>query len=63
VGGPDASYMPLGPGTAGINPFRSVYPGINHPESYDLYVQLVISGKTNLICNWTKQVIINSPLP
>jgi len=63
VGGPDASYMPLGPGTAGINPFRYVYPGINHPESYDLYVQLVISGKTNLICNWTKQVIINSPLP
>lgn len=63
VGGPDASYMPLGPGTAGINPFRYVYPGINHPESYDLYVQLVISGKTNLICNWTKQVILNSPLP
>ena len=25
--------------------------------------QLVIGGKTNLICNWSKQVQINNPLP
>jgi hypothetical protein len=26
-------------------------------------VQIVISGQTNLICNWSKEVIKNSPLP
>jgi len=55
VGGPDVRYTP--------NPFRYIYPGTNNPNSYDLYVQLVISGQTNLICNWSKEVIKNSPLP
>jgi hypothetical protein len=41
-----------------------MYPGTNNPKSYDLWVQLVIKpGTTNLICNWTKQIIVNSPLP
>jgi len=61
VGGPDDGYKPLN--GSGLNPFRYVYPGVNNPGSYDLWVQLVISGKTNLICNWSRQVIINSPLP
>lgn len=61
VGGPDANYRPLN--AEGLNPFRYVYPGTNNPGSYDLWVQLVIKGKTNLICNWSKQVIVNSPLP
>ena len=61
VGGPDQTYQPLG--GAGINPFRYLYPGTNNPGSYDLWVQLVIRGKTNLICNWSKQVLINAPLP
>jgi prepilin-type N-terminal cleavage/methylation domain-containing protein len=61
VGGPDDSYKPLN--ASSLNPFRYVYPGTNNPGSYDLWVQLVISGKTNLICNWSRQVIINSPLP
>jgi hypothetical protein len=61
VRGPDASYMPLG--VPDVNPFRYVYPGTNNPNSYDLWIQLKISGKTNLICNWNKQVLINSPLP
>lgn len=61
VGGPDAAYQPLN--ASGINPFRYVYPGTNNPGGYDLWVQLVIKGKTNLICNWTKQVEINSPQP
>jgi prepilin-type N-terminal cleavage/methylation domain-containing protein len=60
VGGPDPSYQPLGPG---LNPWRYVSPGINNPNSYDLWVQLVISGRTNLICNWSKNVQLNSPLP
>lgn len=55
VGGPDVKFTP--------NPFRYMYPGTNNPASYDLYVQLVISGQTNLICNWSKEVIKNSPLP
>ena len=61
VRGPDANYRPLG--VADVNPFRYVYPGTNNPSSYDLWIQLVISGKTNLICNWNNSVQINSPLP
>ena len=64
VGGPDTTYLPLGAGALGINPWRynSSSP-TNNPGAYDLWVQLVISGKTNLICNWNKQVQYNSPLP
>ena len=62
VGGPAASYKPLG--GFGVNPWRynSSSP-TNNPGSYDLWVQLVMGGKTNLICNWNKRVEINSPLP
>jgi len=61
VGGPDDRYQPLG--VSRLNPFRYLYPGVNNPGSYDLWVQLVINGQTNLICNWSRQVLINSPLP
>jgi prepilin-type N-terminal cleavage/methylation domain-containing protein len=61
VGGPDQSYQPMG--ASDLNPWRYVSPGINNPQSYDLWVQLSIYGKTNLICNWNKQVTFNSPLP
>ena len=64
VGGPDDKYHPLNPASGtGPNPFRYVYPGVNNPNGYDLWVQLVIKGQTNLICNWSRQVIINSSLP
>jgi len=61
VRGPDQSYQPLG--APDLNPWRynSSNP-TNNPGSYDLYVQLVMGGKTNLICNWSKAVQINSPL-
>ena len=62
VRGPDANYQPFAY-TPDFNPWRYVCPGVNNPNSYDLWVQLVISGKTNLICNWSKQVQFNSPLP
>jgi prepilin-type N-terminal cleavage/methylation domain-containing protein len=64
VGGPDFAYSPLGTGAQGINPWRynSSNP-TNNPGAYDLWIQLSISGKTNLICNWNKQVQYNSPLP
>ena len=61
VGGPDDNYEPLN-GYA-LNPIRYVYPGVNNPNGYDLWVQLVIKGKTNLLCNWNRQVQINTPLP
>ena len=61
AGGPDLAYQPFG--VSGKNPWRYVCPGVNNPGSYDLWMQLVISGKTNLICNWSSQPQINSPLP
>jgi type II secretory pathway pseudopilin PulG len=63
-GGPDPAYQPLGPGTQDMNPWRynSANP-TNNPGSYDLYIQLKIAGKTYLVCNWSKQVQINNPLP
>jgi len=62
VGGPYTQYQPLG--LQDVNPWRYVYPGVNNPGSYDLWMQLVFApGQSNLICNWTKQVQINSPLP
>jgi prepilin-type N-terminal cleavage/methylation domain-containing protein len=63
AGGPDTTYSPLGANMAGVNPWRYVCPGTNNPGSYDLWVQLSISGKTNLICNWNNSVQINNPLP
>jgi prepilin-type N-terminal cleavage/methylation domain-containing protein len=62
VGGPDANYAPLG--TSGLNPWRynSSNP-TNNPGSYELYVQLQIKGKTDLVCNWNNQAQVNNPLP
>jgi prepilin-type N-terminal cleavage/methylation domain-containing protein len=62
VGGPDPSYQPLG--LQDLNPWRynSSNP-TNNPGSYDLWIQLSIGRKTHLICNWTKQVQVDSPLP
>ncbi|HVU27895.1 MAG TPA: hypothetical protein VHG71_09190 [Verrucomicrobiae bacterium] len=64
--GSDDSYSPLGttPQLQGVNPWRyNSYNPVNNPGAYDLWLQVVISGKTNLICNWSKQVQINAPLP
>ena len=63
VGGPDQTYQPLG--VSDLNPWRYKSSGTlaNNPGSYELYIQLVIGGKTNLVCNWSKQVQINSPPP
>jgi prepilin-type N-terminal cleavage/methylation domain-containing protein len=63
VGGPDDNYRPYF-NVSGFNPWRynSSNP-TNNPGGYDLWIQLVISGKTNLVCNWSKQVQMNNPLP
>jgi len=64
VGGPDATstYQPL-PGSD-LNPWRynSSNP-TNNPGSYELWIQLSIGKQTNLICNWTKKVQVNTSLP
>jgi prepilin-type N-terminal cleavage/methylation domain-containing protein len=63
----DQTYQPL-PGVTTLagytaNPWRYVYPGINNPKSYDLWLQIKVGGKTNLICNWMDQRSYNSSLP
>lgn len=57
VSGPDTTYKPVG--VLDLNPWRYRYPGVNNPNGYDLWVQLVISGQTNLICNWSTKPRIN----
>ena len=47
----------------GLNPFRynSSNP-TNNPNSFDLWVDIIISGKTNRISNWSaKPLIVNTP--
>lgn len=63
----DSIYRPL-PGFSTLagdfaNPWRYVCPGTNNPDSYDLWVQIYVGGKTNLICNWFNQPKFNVPLP
>jgi prepilin-type N-terminal cleavage/methylation domain-containing protein len=62
AGGPDLTYSPL-TGAPGVNPWRYVSPGVNNPNSYDLWMQLSIGGKTYLVCNWSSQQQVGSPLP
>ncbi|HTV38943.1 MAG TPA: prepilin-type N-terminal cleavage/methylation domain-containing protein [Candidatus Sulfotelmatobacter sp.] len=62
----DPPYQPI-PGVNSLagrpaNPWRYMCPGSNNPTSYDLWVQIYSGGKTNLICNWSKQPIYNVPL-
>jgi prepilin-type N-terminal cleavage/methylation domain-containing protein len=63
----DPNYKPL-PGVvtltgANANPWRYLYPGIHNPTSYDLWIQIFIGGKTNLICNWKTDPEVNPALP
>ncbi len=63
----DLSYQPM-PGVSSFagkpaNPWRYVCPGTNNPTSYDLWVQVFVGNKTNLICNWSKNPQVNVQLP
>jgi prepilin-type N-terminal cleavage/methylation domain-containing protein len=63
----DPNYKPL-PGivtyTGGnANPWRYLCPGVHNPQSYDLWIQIFIGGKTNLICNWKTDPEVNPDLP
>jgi prepilin-type N-terminal cleavage/methylation domain-containing protein len=46
-------------GVPGLNPicYNSSNP-TNNPQSYDLWVDVIIGGKTNRICNWSKDPIV-----
>lgn len=61
VGGPDSTYQPVG--VPGLNPWRYMSPGVHNPASYDLWIQLSISGKKYLVSNWSKTVVTGSSLP
>lgn len=63
IGGPDANYLPFGPNTEGLNPIRYVYPGVNNPAGYDLWIKFQVKNKTYLVCNWSRQITTGSPLP
>lgn len=58
---PTNTYNPLSGYTSfsgvGVNPWRynSSNP-TNNPGSYDLYVQIVMGGTSNLVCNWSSKV-------
>ncbi|HWD94768.1 MAG TPA: type II secretion system protein [Verrucomicrobiae bacterium] len=47
------------PGNPGLNPFcyNSSHP-VNNTASYDLWVDIVVKGKTNRVCNWSTQTIV-----
>ena len=71
----DPSYQPIiqqtasGPkpvlteGGGNANPWRYLYPGVHNPQSYDLWIQIFIGGKTNLISNWKTDPEVNPNLP
>ncbi|HEX4264756.1 MAG TPA: prepilin-type N-terminal cleavage/methylation domain-containing protein [Verrucomicrobiae bacterium] len=47
------------PGDPGVTPFcyNSSHP-TNNTASYDLWVDVVVKGKTNRVCNWSTQPIV-----
>jgi prepilin-type N-terminal cleavage/methylation domain-containing protein len=55
------SSMPWPQNPSGLNPVRynSSNP-TNNPNSFDLWIDVLIAGKTNRICNWSRDVLIVS---
>lgn len=55
-------YQPL-PEVKGLNPWRYVSSNpTNNPGSFDLWVDVIIDGKTNRFGNWSRDpVLVNSP--
>jgi prepilin-type N-terminal cleavage/methylation domain-containing protein len=53
---PPFNVEPLGNLNATINPWRyNCSSPTNNPNSYDLWLDVIISGKAYRICNWSKQ--------
>jgi prepilin-type N-terminal cleavage/methylation domain-containing protein len=57
---PDTKVGALVPNNGSLNPWRynSLQP-TNNPSSFDLWIDVVIDGKTNRINNWSREPLIN----
>ncbi len=52
----NSSPIPTNPG---LNPWRYVSSGAtNNPNEFDLWVDIVVGGQTNRICNWNDKPLI-----
>ncbi len=50
---------PLGALKPGLNPFRYVSTNpTNNAKSFDLWIDILVQGKTNRVCNWSDDVIV-----
>jgi len=50
---------PNGAQKPGVNPFRYVSSNpTNNPKSFDLWIDILVQGKTNRVCNWSDDVIV-----
>jgi len=59
LGQPLPPGPPYGPQKAGLNPFRYVSTNpTNNPKSFDLWIDIMVQGKTNRIGNWSEDPIV-----
>ena len=55
---PPFNVHPLGLPNPGINPWRyNKTNPTNNPATYDLWIDVIISGKARRICNWSKEAL------
>lgn len=60
----DAGHTPVPVGVPpakvpGLNPFRYVSTNpTNNPGKFDLWIDILVQGKTNRICNWSDDAIV-----
>jgi prepilin-type N-terminal cleavage/methylation domain-containing protein len=65
VDGPADIYQNPPAGLPKINPWRynSSNP-VHNTKSFDLWIDVIVGGKTNRICNWSDQpLLVNQPYP
>ncbi len=56
----DGPFLVTAVGGGNINPLRYVSSSpTNNPETFDLWVDLIVGGKTNRVCNWSDAPIKN----
>ena len=63
--GPDPYMLSNPSGSQKINPWRynSSNP-VHNPKSFDLWIDVLIAGKTNRICNWSAEpLLVAQPYP
>jgi prepilin-type N-terminal cleavage/methylation domain-containing protein len=55
-----AQQVPVGPAKVlKLNPFHYVSTNpTNNPSSFDLWIDIIVQGKTNRICNWSEDPIV-----